>query len=161
MRSEQSNVEKEVASEDVSVTKESVTPAATFKSSSGWMTETGHETIFEGSGESGSGNGTMYGNELLFTVGKLSSEMTSKHESAEKTTVHPDSGVRSHSGPTSSAEDVPEKVALSKCAAANQSICHELAFCLEESGECVCKLGYRGDGYSICMLVDFQLFQLV
>lgn len=48
------------------------------------------------------------------------------------------------------------KGTLQKCTVEGRSACHELADCVHHTGQCVCKPGYHGDGYSICMLVIFD-----
>ncbi|VDK56155.1 unnamed protein product [Gongylonema pulchrum] len=37
------------------------------------------------------------------------------------------------------------------CTAQDRSVCHELADCIHPIGQCVCRPGYHGDGYFICM----------
>ncbi|VBB27108.1 unnamed protein product [Acanthocheilonema viteae] len=155
-----------VTSKDINVTKESlekesVATITSSKISPTWISEIIHVTVSEGSGEDdfiskdweGS---TKSDNKLLFTASALPSEIVSVNESAKGATSISDSGTRIYSGSTFSSrssiisEEV-QKIDVQKCTVTNQSVCHEFAICAEESGKCVCKLGYRGDGYSICM----------
>lgn len=169
MKSQQSNTS---TARSTSIIKESsgrenITAATTSsaRTSSGWISEISHVTISEGSGEGDSisrdwQHSTKPG-DRLFTTEALPSEIVSVREkSSEGATSVLGSGTWIHPGSTSSPtgaiiSDKTQKLAVQRCSIANQSACHELAHCAEQSGECVCKLGYHGDGYSICMLVNF------
>uniref|UniRef100_A0A8R1U0Q1 Uncharacterized protein n=1 Tax=Onchocerca volvulus TaxID=6282 RepID=A0A8R1U0Q1_ONCVO len=165
MRYRQSSTVEGITSQDTSVTekssgKESNTAVTASETSPGWISETDHLTTSEGSGEDDSiSKDWQYSTKddnKLFTVEATSSVMVSVHESMEEATNDLGLGTRIYSGSTSShtgdiSREEIQKVALQRCTATDQSACHELATCVEQSGECVCKLGYHGDGYSICI----------
>ncbi|CAG9536724.1 unnamed protein product [Cercopithifilaria johnstoni] len=152
-----------VTRKGINVTKESFESESvtTSRTSPSWKSEIIHVTVSESSGKDDFISkdwepSTKPDNKLLSTPRVLSSEIVSMHESAKGTTSIPgfDTSVYSDSISSSRIPIISEeaqKIGVQRCTAANQSACHELAICAEESGECVCKLGYRGDGYSICM----------
>uniref|UniRef100_A0A915PT69 EGF-like domain-containing protein n=1 Tax=Setaria digitata TaxID=48799 RepID=A0A915PT69_9BILA len=155
----------------------SITIADNSKTSSGSVNKADRVAAFEGSGEDDSVDrnwldGTELGHRLS-TVKLPSSELASLHESTrEAVTVRSSSSwIRPHfysslsfvssSGTTkalhtdatsSISRKVTQAEPRQRCTVTNaSSVCHELAVCLEQSGECVCKSGYHGDGYSICI----------
>ncbi|VIO91652.1 Uncharacterized protein BM_BM3447 [Brugia malayi] len=160
-RSQQNNGMEEVTSKSTgptegSLEKGNITVVTTSTTSPGWVTAASHvvSTISgEGSIISEDWQHSTKSSNKLFTAGALPSEMASSRQGAKESAHVVGSGAWVHSGLTSSkGAIIPEeiqKTAVQKCTVANQSTCHEFAVCAE--GECVCKLGYHGDGYSICM----------
>lgn len=143
-----------------SLERESIITITTSKTSPSWMSEIIHVTVSEGSGEDESNSkdwqhSTEPDKKLLFTAA-----VVSVHDSAKGAMSVPSFGDRFSSGSTSSFKssvisEKVQKIGVGRCTANSQLACHELAICAEESGECICKSGYHGDGYSICMLVSF------
>ncbi|KAK6101580.1 EGF domain family protein [Brugia pahangi] len=160
-RSQQNNGMEEVTSKSTGPTKGSlekrnITVVTTSTTSQGWVTAASH-VVSAVSGEGGiiseAWQHSTKSSNKLFTAGALPSEMASSRQGAKESARVLGSGAWVHSDLTSSkGAFIPEeiqKTAVQKCTVANQSTCHEFAVCAE--GECVCKLGYHGDGYSICM----------
>uniref|UniRef100_A0A1I7VSX8 EGF-like domain-containing protein n=1 Tax=Loa loa TaxID=7209 RepID=A0A1I7VSX8_LOALO len=165
VRSQQSSAVGAMTRKDTSITEEnsekgSIIAVTTSRTLPGWISETSHVMISEGSGEDDAINrdwqlSTKTDNKL-FTATALPSEMASVRDGVKGTTGVFGFDAWVHSGPISLPKGaiIPERIqkaGIHKCTVANHSACHELAICAEQSGECVCKLGYHGDGYSICM----------
>lgn len=154
-----------VTSKGINVTKEilekgTTTVVVASRTSPNWISEIIPVTVSEGSGEDDSINKDWEHStapDKLFTSAVLPSEIAPMHEDGKDV---PGSNAWTYAHSTSSLRSLvipegAEKKSVERCTTASQSVCHELAICVEESGECVCKAGYHGDGYSICMLVDF------
>ncbi|VDK71684.1 unnamed protein product [Litomosoides sigmodontis] len=151
-------------SKSINATEESIetgttTVVASFKTSTSWRSEIIPVTVSEGSGEDDSMDKDwdhIITPDQLFTSTVLSSERASVHEDRKEATNVSGSDAWTYPHSTSSLRSpvIPEraeKVTVGSCTTARKSACHELAICVEESGKCVCKVGYHGDGYSICM----------
>ncbi|KAM3723456.1 Fibrillin-1 [Dirofilaria immitis] len=165
VRLQQSSMVEETTNKGISVTKKSSeernnTAITDYRTSSDWINETDHIIVSEGSGEDDSVDGdwqySTKADNRLFTPGTRSSKMMSVHESMKEAVDNFSPRTRVYSGSTSAhagtiSREETQNVSMRRCTIANQSACHEFAACLEQSGECVCKLGYHGDGYSICM----------